>query len=207
MLITFEGGEACGKSTQAKLLADRLQSAGHRVHILREPGGTPLGEKLRHLLKHDADGHGMAAETELLLMNASRAELCRRVIQPALAAGEWIVCDRFFDSTVAYQGFGRGLDPHVVQAVIRAAVGNLRPSLTFWLRVPVGEAARRLAQRQTVSDRFEAEHDAFFARVERGYSTIAAAEPNRFIPVNGEGDPGEVHQRVWSIVAARLHES
>ncbi|MFM7103337.1 MAG: dTMP kinase, partial [Verrucomicrobiota bacterium] len=135
-LITFEGGEGCGKSTQVRRLAERLQELGRTVRCLREPGGTPLGEKLRHLLKHDPDGAGMAAETELLLMNASRAELVRRVLQPALAAGEIILCDRFYDSTTAYQGHGRGLPPAEVQAIIRLAVGETCPDLTLWLQVP-----------------------------------------------------------------------
>lgn len=206
-LITFEGGEGCGKSTQVRLLAERLQAVGRTVRLLREPGGTPLGEKLRHLLKHDPDGLGMAPETELLLMNASRAELVRRVIQPALAAGEVILCDRFFDSTTAYQGHGRGLPLAQVEAIIRLAVGASRPDLTLWLRVPpeVGRArARARAGQDPLPDRFEAEQDAFFARVEAGYSAVATAEPARFVAIDAQAPVDEVANRVWQAICQRL---
>jgi len=204
LLITFEGGEACGKSTQVTLLAERLRLAGRVCRQLREPGGTLLGEKIRHLVKQDPDGQGMASETELLLMNASRAELVRRVILPALAKGEVVLCDRFVDSTVAYQGFGRGLDRAMVEAVIAAAVGRLRPDLTLWLRVPPNEAKRRLAHRNDGGDRFEAEQAAFFERVESGYASLATTEPHRFRPVDGRGEPSEVQGRIWSLVESRL---
>src|SRR5580693_5870715 len=124
LFITFEGTEGCGKSTQVTLLADRLRALGHRVRTLREPGGTPIGEEIRHTLKHSLANAAMTAEAELLLMNASRAQLVREVIRPALAAGEVVVCDRFYDSTTAYQGHGRELDLDKVKAVIDFAVGD-----------------------------------------------------------------------------------
>lgn len=201
LFITFEGGEACGKSTQIALLVDRLRQAEGRIcHLVREPGGTPLGEKIRHLVKHDPAGNGMAPETELLLMNASRAELVRKVIHPALERGEAVVCDRFFDSTVAYQQFGRGLDAQRVDAAIRAAVGGLRPNLTIWLQVSREESRRRQAQRNDGGDRFEAEQAAFFERVEAGYAFLAQSDPDRFRPVDGSGDPVTVHERIWALV-------
>jgi dTMP kinase len=204
--ITFEGGEACGKSTQIRLLAERLRAAGHAVRELREPGGTPLGEKIRHLLKYDPDGRGMAAETELLLMNASRAELVRRVIRPALAAGEVVLCDRFYDSTTAYQAGGRGLDTAAVRSVIDFAVGDTRPDLTLWLRVPRAEALRRLSLRNAAQpphdDRFESEKDAFFARVEAAYAALAAAEPERIRVIAAEGETGSVEKQIWAIVGS-----
>src|SRR6185503_1982228 len=131
--ITFEGTEGGGKTTQIALLAERLRKAGHTVRLLREPGGTPIGEEIRHTLKHSAQNEAMTAEAELLLMNASRAQLVREVIRPALAAGEIILCDRFYDSTIAYQGYGRGLDLAHVQTVIDFAVGKTRPDLTILL--------------------------------------------------------------------------
>src|SRR5690242_4897615 len=137
VFITFEGTEGSGKSTQISLLAEHLRSQGRRVWTLREPGGTPIGEEIRHTLKHSAVNHAMTPETELLLMNASRAQLVREVIRPALAEGEVVLCDRFHDSTVAYQGYGRGLDLRHVQDVIELAVGGLRPALTILLRVPL----------------------------------------------------------------------
>ncbi|MGV3756610.1 MAG: dTMP kinase, partial [Verrucomicrobiota bacterium] len=131
LFITFEGTEGGGKSTQIQLLAERLRSLGHTVRTLREPGGTPIGEEIRHLLKHSDANHGMTSETELLLMNASRAQLVREVIQPALAASEIVLCDRFYDSTLAYQGYGRGLDLGQVQGVVDFAVGSVHPDLTL----------------------------------------------------------------------------
>jgi dTMP kinase len=206
--ITFEGGEACGKSTQIKLLAERLRAAGHTVRELREPGGMPLGEKIRHLLKHDPDGRGMAAETELLLMNASRAELVRQVIRPALAAGEVVLCDRFYDSTTAYQAGGRGLDSAAVRSVIDFAVGDTRPDLTLWLQVPRAEALRRLSLRNAaqppLDDRFESEKDAFFARVEAAYAALAKAEPQRVRVIAAEGNPAAVAEQIWNTVASLL---
>src|SRR6266436_6972042 len=136
IFITFEGTEGSGKSTQISRLAERLRRLGRTVRTLREPGGTPIGEEIRHTLKHSAQNQAMQAETELLLMNASRAQLVREVIRPALAAGEVVLCDRFYDSTTAYQGYGRQLDLKLVQAIIAAAVGDTRPDLTLLLLVP-----------------------------------------------------------------------
>src|SRR5687767_5092017 len=156
LFITFEGTEGGGKSTQIVRLADRLSARGLRVHQLREPGGTPIGEEIRHTLKHSAANHAMTPETELLLMNASRAQLVRERIQPQLAAGDVVLCDRFSDSTVAYQGYGRGLDLQQVHQVIDFAVNGLRPALTFLLRVPVEVSeARRAARASGLRDRFE----------------------------------------------------
>src|SRR5438105_7039179 len=118
LLITFEGTEGSGKSTQISLLAEHLRALGHTVRHLREPGGTPIGEEIRHTLKHSEQNRAMTAEAELLLMNASRAQLVREVIRPALAAGEIILCDRFYDSTIAYQGYGRQLSLQLVQSII-----------------------------------------------------------------------------------------
>ncbi|HMO64479.1 MAG TPA: dTMP kinase [Verrucomicrobiota bacterium] len=199
VFITFEGTEGAGKSTQVRLLAARLRAAGHVVRELREPGGTAVGEAIRELVKHRA-GPGLAPEAELLLMNASRAQLVREVIRPALAAGEVVVCDRFLDSTTAYQGHGRGLDLGMVRAVIDAAVGPTRPDLTLWLTLPAAAATARLAARDAGGDRFEAEGREFFERVETGYAAIAAAEPGRVVAVSAEGTPAEVADRVWAAV-------
>ena len=151
LFITFEGTEGSGKTTQISLLADRLRSMGYSVRTLREPGGTPIGEEIRHTLKHSPANHAMTAEAELLLMNASRAQLVREVIRPALAAGEIVLCDRFYDSTTAYQGYGRQLDLQMVKNIIDVAVGDTRPDLTLLFIVPheVSEA-RRLARQPTL---------------------------------------------------------
>src|SRR5690349_10727251 len=148
LFITFEGTEGSGKSTQISLLAERLRSLGRTVRTLREPGGTPIGEEIRHTLKHSQDNAAMTPEAELLLMNASRAQLVREVVRPALAAGEIVLCDRFHDSTIAYQGFGRQLDLKMVQAVIDIAVGETRPDLTLLLMVSqeISELRRKTRQ-------------------------------------------------------------
>ena len=206
LFITFEGTEGCGKSTQIRLLADRLQALGHRVRTLREPGGTPIGEEIRHTLKHSKNNHAMTAEAELLLMNASRAQIVREVIRPALAAGEMVLCDRFYDSTTAYQGHGRELDLEKVKAVIDFAVGGTKPDVTLFLHVPAEVSAERLRSRQaTLSlelqrDRFEEADRKFFERVAHGYGVIAASEPQRVKFINGAQPVEVVCAGIWEIV-------
>jgi dTMP kinase len=148
VFITFEGTEGGGKSTQIALLAARLRENGHKVRTLREPGGTPIGEEIRHLLKHSEANRAMTPEAELLLMNASRAQLVREVIRPALAEGEIVLCDRFYHSTIAYQGYGRGLDLGLVHSIIAAAVGETKPDLTLVLLVPIAVSEQRRLDRQ-----------------------------------------------------------
>lgn len=202
--ITFEGTEGGGKSTQIKLLAERLRAAGREVIELREPGGTPIGEEIRHLLKHSDANRAMTPEAELLLMCASRAQLVREVIRPALAAGKVVLCDRFYDSTTAYQGYGRQLDLARVKAVIDFAVGDTRPQLTLLLHVPVAVSeARRHARGQgqpVMRDRFEEAERAFFERVEQGFQAIARAEPERFKVIEATGSIEQVAQAVWAQV-------
>jgi dTMP kinase len=204
--ITFEGTEGSGKTTQIALLADRLRSMGHRVRTLREPGGTPIGEEIRHTLKHSPANHAMTPEAELLLMNASRAQLVREVIRPALAAGEVVLCDRFYDSTTAYQGYGRQLDLQMVADLIEVAVGETRPDLTLLFLVPheVSEA-RRLARQPTLPlpfkrDRFEEADRSFFGRVAQGYQAIADAEPQRVRQFDATGDVAEIQAAIWTLV-------
>jgi dTMP kinase len=208
--ITFEGTEGCGKSTQVKLLADRLRALGHRVRLLREPGGTPIGEEIRHTLKHSQNNHAMTSETELLLMNASRAQLVREIIRPALADGEIVLSDRFYDSTIAYQGYGRGLDLEKVKAVIDFAVGDTRPELTLFVHVPPEVSAERLRSRQATlplelqRDRFEEADRQFFDRVAKGYEAIFQAEPGRVKFINGVQPVEAVCARIWEVVAPVL---
>ena len=208
LFITFEGTEGCGKSTQIKLLAEHLKAIGHRVRTLREPGGTPIGEEIRHTLKHSENNHAMTAEAELLLMNASRAQIVREVIRPALAAGEMILCDRFYDSTTAYQGFGRELDLEKVKSIIEFAVGETKPDLTLFLHVPAEVSAERLRSRQStlpfVRDRIEEADRKFFERVAHGYGVIAASEPQRVKFINGAQPMDVVCKTIWEIVQPRL---
>jgi dTMP kinase len=209
LLITFEGTEGGGKSTQVALLAERLRKQGHRARVLREPGGTPIGEEIRHLLKHSPANEVMMPEAELLLMNASRAQLVLEVIRPALTAGEIVLCDRFYDSTTAYQGYGRQLDLALVKSVIDFAVGHTRPHLTLLLHVPpeVSEARRQARQAAAAAgprDRFEEADRAFFRRVELGFQKIAEAEPERVVVIDATQGIEAVHDDIWRHVAARL---
>ncbi len=208
LFITFEGTEGCGKSTQVSLLAERLRALDRTVRTLREPGRTPIGEEIRHTLKHSLHNHAMTAEAELLLMNASRAQIVREVIRPALAKGEIILCDRFYDSTTAYQGYGRQLDLQMVKAIIDVAVGDTRPDLTLLLQVPPDISAERLAARQStmpfVRDRIEEADRSFFERVARGYEALAAAEPGRVHKLDASGSIAEIASALWKSVAPLL---
>jgi len=206
--ITFEGTEGCGKSTQIELLRGQISQLGYRVRVFREPGGTPVGEEIRITLKHSKNNVAMTPEAELLLMNASRAQLVREVIRPALAAGEIVLCDRFYDSTTAYQGYGRGLDLVFVKNVIDFAVGDTRPDLTLFLHVPPEVSAERLRSRQVIlpfaRDRLEEADRHFFDRVAKGFQAIAAAEPDRVRAVDGTGPVELVFSRIWELVQPTL---
>ena len=199
--ITFEGTEGCGKSTHIKKLASRLKAEGRTVRTLREPGGTESGESIRHLLKHGPEE--LTAEAELLLMNASRAQLVREVIRPAIAAGEIVLCDRFYDSTTVYQGTGRGLDAAQVQNVIEFAAGETRPDLTLLLQIPLKISEERRARRAE-TDRFEQADRAFFERIEAGYTALAAAEPDRIRVIQADQPLDSVAATIWKVVSERL---
>ncbi|HOC57713.1 MAG TPA: dTMP kinase [Verrucomicrobiota bacterium] len=213
IFITFEGTEGSGKTTQISLLAERLRSMGHSVRTLREPGGTPIGEEIRHTLKHSPANHAMTSEAELLLMNASRAQLVREVIRPALASGQIVLCDRFYDSTTAYQGYGRELDLRMVKNIIDVAVGDTRPDLTLVFVVPHEISESRLRARQPTlpltikRDRFEEADHTFFARVAKGYQAIAAAEPQRVRQFDATGDVASIQAAIWKQVQPLLKRS
>jgi dTMP kinase len=202
--ISFEGTEGSGKSTQISLLAEHLRAMGRSVRTIREPGGTPIGEEIRHTLKHSASNEAMTPETELLLMNASRAQLVREVIRPALQAGDVVLSDRFFDSTVAYQGYGRGLNLNLVNAIIDVAVGPTRPDLTMLLLVSRDISEDRLLARQAtlpfMRDRIEEADRSFFERVAKGYHNIAASEPQRVRSIYASGTVEEIRQAIWKQV-------
>jgi dTMP kinase len=208
LFISFEGTEGSGKSTQVSLLAEHLRFEGYTVRTIREPGGTPIGEEIRHTLKHSADNAAMTAETELLLMNASRAQLVREVIRPALAAGEIVICDRFYDSTTAYQGYGRQLDLKMVNAIIDVAVGDTRPDVTLLFVVPHEITADRLLKRQStlpfMRDRIEEADRSFFERVAKGYQEIAATESQRIWKIDARGSVAEIKGQIWKVLAGRL---
>lgn len=205
LFITFEGTEGGGKSTQIQQLAKRIEATGRTVRQLREPGGTPISEEIRHLVKHSANNAAMVPETELLLICAARAQLVREVIRPALADGEVVLCDRFYDSTTAYQGYGRQLDHVQVRAIIDFAVGDTRPDLTLFLHVPiaVSESRRQARPMEHGRDRMEEAGAEFFQRVEQGFMSIAATEPQRVKVIDATRGIAEVADAVWD-EASRL---
>ncbi|HTG43075.1 MAG TPA: dTMP kinase [Verrucomicrobiae bacterium] len=208
LFVTFEGTEGSGKSTQIQLLEKRLLELKRTVLTVREPGGTRLGEEIRHLLKYSSSGAAMSPETELLLMNASRAQLVREVLRPALREGKIVLCDRYFDSTIAYQVYGRNLDPNPAQRIIDFAIDGVRPDLTLLLRVPLEVSESRRASRSASCDgkpdRLEMENRAFFERVEKGYDAIASNTATRVRSIDATQGIEQVHAEVWRWVEAIL---
>lgn len=203
--ISFEGTEGCGKSTQIERLARHLEATGKTVLQTREPGGTPLGESIRKLLQHDEAGEGMTPESELLLFAASRAQLTRERIAPALAAGQIVLCDRFMDSTTVYQGVARKLPPEAVASVNAFAVGTTRPHLTLLIDIPAAAGLERVRGRTNGEfDRMEREAVEFFEAVRRGYLKLAAAEPERFVVLDGTQSVETLENHIRDEVDRRL---
>ncbi|MEJ2182728.1 MAG: dTMP kinase [Nitrospirota bacterium] len=199
VFISLEGIEGTGKSTQAALLADALRARGIPVVLTAEPGGTPLGERIRALLL-DAAHQGMDPMTELLLYAASRRQHLAEVILPSLAEGKTVVTDRFSDSTRAYQGAARGIAAETLDAVDRLATGGLRPHLTIVLDMEVERGLERNRAAGKLLDRLEQEETAFHRRVREGFLAIAKKEPERVRVVSAEGSMQEVHRRVMQVV-------
>lgn len=195
--ITFEGMDGAGKSTQIARTADWLRARGHAVLLTREPGGTPLGESLRGLLLHEA----MHPDTEALLMFAARREHLAQVIEPALARGDWVLCDRFTDASFAYQGGGRGLDIARLQALEDWVQRGLQPGLTLLFDLPCEVAAQRLAASGGDPDRFEREQSDFFNRVRAAYLARAQADPGRMQVLNAARSPEEVSAQLEEILS------
>jgi len=199
-LITFEGGEGSGKTTQARLLAQRLEAAGHPVTLTREPGGTEVG---RLAWEGIARG-GLDPHTELFLFLAARSDHTARVIAPALEAGRIVVCDRFADSTVVYQGYARGLDPRLLQRLNRLATKGLRPDLILLLDLPVKEGLSRQGKAGNDRDAIGRETAAFHARVREGYLALAGAEPRRWVVLDARRPLDELAEEVWRRVERLL---
>lgn len=200
MFLTLEGIDFSGKSTQAKMLVDAL-SGERAVCFLREPGGTPISERIRDILL-DKKNLELTDRAELLLFSASRAQLVASVIRPALAKGEIVICDRYYDSTTAYQGAGRGLPMDAVRTINTFATGGLAPDLTLFIDIPVDEIERRRAAAGKGFDRMEAAGREFFQRVRDGYCALAAAEPGRFVRIDGTRPPEDVHAGVMAALKA-----
>ncbi len=201
IFITFEGGEGSGKSYQTGVLCRALARRGIDAVRVREPGGTPLGERISRLLKW-ARGTDISAMSELLLFNAARAQLVADVIRPALAAGRVVVCDRYADSTVAYQQYGRGLDAALVSQLNGSAMQGVTPDLTLLLDTPPETGMARTESRRR--DRFEGEALEFHRRVHAGYLKLAAREPNRWRVIDGSLPKRRVSDIIWDCVSERL---
>ncbi len=208
--ITFEGPEGSGKSTHIQLLAAYLETQGVAVTITREPGGTLTGEAIRLLLQHNSAGEAPVARAEVLLFLASRAQHVERLIQPALHAGRWVLCDRFDASTLAYQGYGRGFDLDALRALNQFATQDLTPDLTLLLDIQPEQGRTRLHARQqataTTLDRFECEASAFHARVREGFLDLARREPERYLRINTDAAREEVALIIQNAIKKRFGE-
>ena len=204
MLITFEGLDFSGKSTQIQLLVDRLKRERVDVLLVREPGGTSIGERIRSLLL-DRNVAGMSTVGELFLFSASRVQLVEEVIKPALARGTIVICDRFYDSTTAYQGWGRGIPLEAVRAINGTAAGGLVPDVTVFLDMPPGMIEARISKRN-LKDRMESNDRTFYERVRNGYLALAKEE-KRFFVVDGTQSVEQLHEQIWARVAALTKQS
>jgi dTMP kinase len=200
-LLSFEGSEGCGKSTQIHLLKERLEKSGREVVVLREPGGTEIGESIRHLLQHANEGHAMTMETELLLFAASRAQIVREKIRPLIESGVFVILDRLLESTTVYQGHARGLPLESVNAINRFAIGGTLPQLTILLDLDTATAWQRIHATGRELDRMESQPPEFFEKVRQGYLQLAAAEPGRIKVVDAGATPEAVHEAIWALLA------
>ena len=201
--ITFEGSEGCGKSTQVQRLAARLQRSGVPYLVTREPGGTPIGETIRELLQFAPHNSTMTPETELLLFEASRSQLVREIINPALDRGVCVIADRFFDSTTVYQGAARKLDRKMVERLNVFAVGDCVPDVTFVLDVDAVTAESRMQQPRRV-DRMEQQPAEFYERVRAAYRELSKRESNRAVLIDGSRNPDEIEDEIWRMLCSRF---
>lgn len=204
--ITFEGSEGCGKSTQVRKLAARLQAAGIPHLITREPGGTPIGESIRELLQFAPHNSAMTPETELLLFEASRSQLVREVIASALEQGTCVISDRFFDSTTVYQGAARKLDPEMVERLNAFAVGECWPDITFVLDVDLVTSRSRMEKTVRRPDRMEQQPSEFYEAVGNAYRQLAKREPNRVVLVDGSQSADKIDNHIWGVITSRFPE-
>jgi dTMP kinase len=200
LFITFEGGEGCGKSTQARALKRRLDQLAIPVILIREPGGTPLGEKVRSILKHATETH-ISALSELILFNASRSQLVSDIIKPALAEGKIVLCDRFTDSTIAYQSYGRGLDISLITEINTIAAQGLKPDLTFLLDVPPESGLAR--KKNGANDRFEKEDLEFHNRVREGFLKLAHTG-RRWSVIDATQSKSHITRLIWDVIRRTL---
>ena len=204
-LISFEGSEGSGKSTQITRLAEHCQKIGREVIATREPGGTEIGEQIRNIIVHNSKGDEMCPETELLLFTAARAQLVREVIAPALTRGAIVLSDRFLDSSTVYQGIARNLAPGPVNEINRFAVGNVMPDLTIVIDVPTEVGLQRIRQRASdLPDRMERQNITFYNKVREGYLLLAKEWPQRVVVIDGTQTPEATDKKIWAEVQKRL---
>jgi dTMP kinase len=207
LFITFEGPDGSGKTTQAQLLYEYLQERGYPVFLTREPGGTGIGDQIREVL-HSLENTEMLPQTEILLYSASRAQLVGQIIRPHLARGEIVLCDRYADSTLAYQGYGHGLDLQVLQVITTFATGGLKPDLTIYLDIDVEEGLRRKLAAYEAGEaewnRMDQQEIAFHRRVREGYLQMAAAEPERWVVIEAAQPEDVAQQAIRAKVEAKL---
>ncbi|KAB2902764.1 MAG: dTMP kinase [Anaerolineae bacterium] len=205
MLITLEGPDGSGKSTQIDLLVQKLRAKGYKVVQTREPGGTSIGDEIRQVL-HDLKNTAMHPHTETLLYAASRAQLVAQVIRPHLESGGIVVCDRYRDSTLAYQGYGHGLDLEALNSILAFATGNLTPDLTFYLDLSVEDGLKRRKDAADDWNRMDAMAVEFHQRVRAGYEKLIAAEPERWVRIDASQDIETIHQAILAVVLMRVKE-
>lgn len=203
LFISFEGPDGSGKTTQAHLLGEWLRQQGYEVVLTREPGGTAIGEQIRQVL-HDRRNMEMDARTEILLYSASRAQLVAQCIRPALEAGHIVITDRYADSTLAYQGYGRGLDLEILRAITAFATGGVQPDLTFYLDLAPEEGLQRRRSGGGEWNRLDAETLAFHHRVRAGYLELARSDPERWVLIDATHPVEEVQEQIRRVVAVRL---
>ena len=201
--ITFEGSEGCGKTTQVQRLSARLECSGISYVVTREPGGTPIGETIRELLQFAPHNSTMTAETEVFLFEASRSQLVREIITPALKRGLCVIADRFFDSTTVYQGAARKLDRETVERLNAFAVANCVPDITFVLDVDAATAASRM-QEPRKADRMEQQSAEFYERVREAYRELAKRDPDRVVLIDASGPADQIENKIWKILASRF---
>lgn len=206
LFITFEGSEGTGKTTQIQRLTSKLESNHRKVVISREPGGTPLGEDIRHLLKHADSGQNMVPRAELLLFAASRAQHVDELIRPNLEQGHVVICDRFLDSTTVYQGIARAIDGDTVEAINQIAIASTLPDITVLIDLDPEEGFRRIQSRNTEPpDRMEQEHMDFYKAVRQGYLDLAARNTDRFLVIDGQQSIDEVELAIWNGIKERIN--
>ena len=208
LLISFEGSEGSGKTTQIKRLVQRLEKMGHEIVTTREPGGTGVGEQVRDILLHNAGNDGMCAETELLLFAAARAQIVREKIAPALLRGAIVLSDRYLDSSTVYQGIARNLGKGPVNEINRFAVGSVMPDVTVIIDVPTDVSIERIGRRKGATpDRMERENIGFYEKVRGGYLLLAQEMPGRFVVVDGTKPEAEIEKLIWNALEDRLFAS